>query len=141
MHEIVHASLDADNDIEPSALRDASLRMALALDAGHGQQIWRAASVVVKESLGCEDFANAVATRRQAIGKVRRREWHLISRGFSTESGADALPPGIYACSTFAVTFDDGRTGQEMVSFRLDEDGVWRFVGNHIECHQEPGTA
>ncbi len=44
MYEIARGSLDADNSIEPSALRDASLRMALALDAGHGEQVWRAAT-------------------------------------------------------------------------------------------------
>ncbi|QSX74683.1 DUF4019 domain-containing protein [Lysobacter arenosi] len=138
MYETSHPSLDADHDIEPSALRDAGLRMALALDAGHGQQVWRAASVAVKELLSCDEFAHGVSARRKAAGKVRRREWHLVSRGISVQSGVNGLPPGVYACSEFTITFDDDRTGLEVVSFRLDEDGVWRFVGNHIEFREEP---
>jgi hypothetical protein len=134
MTQTTHASLDADNNIEPSALRDASLRMALALDAGHGQQVWRGASAAVKDQLSCEDFARAVAERRQAMGTVRRRDWYVVSRTVSTGTGSDELPAGIYACSEFEVTFDGDRTGREVVSFRLDEDGVWRFVGNHLEC-------
>ncbi len=137
MQSIAHESPDADNSIEPSALRDASLRMALALDAGHGKQVWRAASVVVRELLSCDDFAHSVAARRHAVGKVRRRDWHLVSRLVRAEPGPDGLPPGNYACSEFTVTFDDERMGMELVSFRLDEDGVWRFVGNHIERRDE----
>ncbi len=137
MYEATLGSLGADESIEPSALRDASLRMALALDAGYGEQVWRAASCAVKDLLSCSDFAQAVAARRRVAGRVRRRDWHLVSRQANAGPGRDGLPPGVYACSEFTVTFDDGRTGREVVSFRLDEDGVWRFVGNHIECHDE----
>jgi hypothetical protein len=133
----MHESLDTDTSLEPSALRDASLRMALALDAGHGEQVWRASSEVVKRLLSCSDFARAVAARRHAVGRVRRRDWYVVSRRVSAGSDNDGLPAGIYACSEFVVTFDDERTGHEVVSFRLDEDGVWRFIGNHIECREE----
>lgn len=141
MFETAQRCVDTNDSIEPGALRDAGLRMALALDAGLAEQVWRAASAVVQELVSCADFTQAIVERRRVTGKVRRRDWKQVSRQVSTGSANDALPQGIYACAEFTVTCDDGRTGREVVSFRLDDDGVWRFVGDHIESRDWLMTA
>ncbi|PJK13614.1 hypothetical protein CO613_09475 [Lysobacteraceae bacterium NML07-0707] len=38
-------------------------------------------------------------------------------------------PQGMYISVRFATTFSSGHGLLELVSFRLDEDGVWRVVG------------
>ena len=58
--------------------------------------------------------------------RARDGAWHQAGDG-------KALPSGLYASVEFLVEFSGKRTMRELVSFRLDEDGTWRFSGYVVQ--------
>lgn len=48
-----------------------------------------------------------------------------------TEAGG-SLPLGQYVSVRFATTGTNGRVMEEVISFRLDDDGQWRLVGYNL---------
>lgn len=112
--------------IAPNALYEAALRMARGIDAGQAAQLWEAASAVTKRSVTREAFVAGVSQARKPLGAVTARDWHAVRR---QNSSGGSLPAGQYASVEFAAVLAGGRVAQEMISFRLDEDGVWRFAG------------
>ena len=124
------AAQPAPGAIEPNAIRDAAQRVALAMDAGQAAKLWDEASVVTKKSVTRDAFIAGINKTRQPLGKSSGRNWVSIRRQFGD---GQALPSGLYASAEFLVEFADKRTMRELVSFRLDEDGTWRFSGYVVQ--------
>ncbi|HVJ38057.1 MAG TPA: DUF4019 domain-containing protein [Stenotrophomonas sp.] len=119
-------------DIAPSALRDAALTVAQAVDAGQAAQLWQSASSVARGAVTQQAFVDSVVASRKPFGKAAQRQWSDIRlRDVAVQQGA-TTPPGRYGSVEFDTQFG-GRKAHELVSFRLDEDGQWRFAGYVIE--------
>lgn len=103
-----------------------AMTVVRAIDAGQTGQLWDSASVVTRDSVKREAFVDAVAKTRNPLGAVSGREWISIGR---QSGGQNGLPPGNYVSVELAARFASNRMARELVSFRQDEDGFWRFTG------------
>ena len=120
----------APGAIEPRAVRDAGLRVAMAVDAGQAGRLWDEATAVTKKSLTRDAFIAGISRSRQGLVKAATRNWLSVRR----QSGdGNALPPGLYASIEFLAEFPGKPLVRELVSFRLDEDGTWRFAGYAVQ--------
>lgn len=116
--------------IEPNAIRDAGLRVAMAIDAGQAAGLWDEASTVTKKSVKRDAFVAGINNGRRPLGKITGRNWLSVRR----QSGdGTTLPAGLYASTEFLAEFAGKPPVRELVSFRLDEDGTWRFAGYAVQ--------
>jgi hypothetical protein len=113
--------------IAPGPLHDAALRVAQAIDSNLGGQLWDSASWVAKRAVSQESFVTYIAQARTPLGVAALRNWTSIE--LQRSDGSAASPAGEYASVRFETSFTKGGTRQELISFRRDEDGVWRFTG------------
>lgn len=118
----------SDAGVEPNSVRDVGLRMAGVVDAGQAGQLWDGGSPVIKRTVSRDAFVANVTTTRKGFGQPVTREWAAITR----QQGG-TLPPGKYMSVQFLTTFSGNRVLRELISFRQDEDGTWRFVGYAIQ--------
>ncbi|WP_342316349.1 DUF4019 domain-containing protein [Lysobacter sp. FW306-1B-D06B] len=119
-------SAPSQSTIEPNVLRDAGLRVARAVDAGKEMDLWDGSSPVMKKAVKREEFVSSVRNTRNPLGPVVSRSW--VSIDLQQMSG-QGFPPGQYATARSVASFAAGRSLTEIVTFRLDEDGTWRFAG------------
>ena len=120
----------AAGTIEPNAIRDAAMRVVLAIDAGQAAKLWDEASTVTKKSVARDAFVAGINKGRQPLGKIATRNWLSIRRQFGD---GQALPSGMYASAEFLAEAAGKPPVRELVSFRLDEDGTWRFAGYAVQ--------
>lgn len=120
----------APGAIEPNAIRDAGMRVVMAVDEGQVARLWDEASAVTKKSVTRDAFIAGINKSRLPLGKTANRNWLSVRR----QSGdGNALPPGLYASTEFLAEFPGKQPIRELVSFRLDEDGIWRFAGYAVQ--------
>lgn len=117
-----------DAGIEPNAVRDAALRMARIVDSGQAGQLWDGGSPVIKRTASRDAFVANTAAKRKGFEQPVAREWAAITR----QQGG-TLPPGKYMSVEFLTSFPGNRVLRELISFRQDEDGTWRFVGYAVQ--------
>jgi len=116
--------------IEPNAIRDAGMRVVMAIDAGQTANLWDESSTITKKSVTREAFTAGIANSRQPFGRIGNRNWFSVRRQSADGNG---LPPGLYASTEFLAEVAGKPPIRELVSFRLDEDGVWRFSGYAVQ--------
>ncbi|KAF1716094.1 DUF4019 domain-containing protein [Pseudoxanthomonas wuyuanensis] len=124
------AARPAAGAIDPNAIRDAGLRVATAVDAGQVAALWDESSAVTKKTVTRDAFVAGINRSRQPLGKTANRNWLSVRR--QSGDGA-ALPQGLYASAEFLAEFAGKPPVRELVSFRLDEDGTWRFAGYAVQ--------
>jgi hypothetical protein len=117
-------------DLAPNALHDTALHVAGVVDSGNVTQLWDGASVVTRRTVAREAFVEGVTRARRPLGAMVGREWSVLRRQYSA---GGSVPAGHYASVEFVATFAGNRKAREVVSFRQDEDGVWRFTGYVIQ--------
>lgn len=117
--------------IQPGALLDAAIRVAKSVDAGQVPQLWNDASSVAKRAAAKDAFVAGIAELRKPLGAPVGRDWLAVRRTVS--DGKTAVPAGLYGSVELAATFAGNRTVRELVTFRLDEDGVWRLSGYTLQ--------
>ncbi|WP_109126557.1 DUF4019 domain-containing protein [Dyella sp. C11] len=115
-----------DTGMAPNALRDAGLIFARAIESGLASAIWDKASIVARQSVTREAFVDRVRMDARSMGVAIRREWRGMHLG---EVPMGLWGAGCYATIEFRTTFSDRSTCREIVSFREDEDCVWRLAG------------
>lgn len=106
----------------------AALQVMQMVDANQIGQVWDTASTTMKRVVTRDDFVKQITIDRNKLGKVSSRGNPAVSRS-QFPAGA-SVPEGFYlnvaVPSTFAKSQEPVR---ELVSFRLDEDKVWRVSG------------
>ena len=114
---------------DPNSIVIAGLQVAKQIDEGRQADVWEAASPVMKKLSPKAQFIDLVAKSRQSLGvaATTERVWLDVSRRES--AGTPELPTGLYVNVAYRITFKGGKSARELVSFRLDEDKVWRVVG------------
>ena len=119
----------AQRDIDPNALAQGGLQALSLIDSNQTVDLWDGASQIAKQAVTRNDFVAKVSEARKALGAPASRIWVTVRRQMATEG----IPPGLYATTEFATTFQNGKTVLEVVSMRRDEDGRWRFTGYFLK--------
>lgn len=106
----------------------AALKAAQMIDAEQIGPIWDGASVVAKKAVAREAFVRQVMVERARLGALAGRGAASLTR---VKYGPGAqVPEGLYVNVSFPSRFANlAQPVRELVSFRLDEDKVWRLSG------------
>ncbi|RJF90253.1 DUF4019 domain-containing protein [Sphingomonas cavernae] len=114
--------------LDLNALMNVAIRALQAIDQNRAGEIWDSFSAQAKSKVTKKDFVAQVNQARSPLGAVTERDWAMLERQIFPAGNAQ-IPPGQYITVRFAARFQTGAIKGEQVSFRLDEDGVWRVTG------------
>jgi len=115
-------------------LRDAD-QVFQQLDQGLYGDLWENSAPFVHGKLSKEKFVNDTQQVRQSLGVVTKRGWASIVRTRITN--ATNVPDGLYANLDFSSVLANGHTVYELLSFRLEPDGLWHLTGYTPRRSQE----
>lgn len=120
----------AKQDAEMTA---AAQRVAQLVDGQQAASVWDGASAVARKAVTRDVFANNVNADRAKLGALVSRGKPSITR-VQYPAGA-SVPEGIYLNVSFPTRFaNNAQPVRELVSFRLDEDKVWRASGYSVRA-------
>lgn len=120
----------AKQDAEMTA---AAQRVAQLVDSQQAASVWDGASAVARKAVTRDVFANNVNADRTKLGALVSRGKPSITR-VQYPAGA-SVPEGIYLNVSFPTRFaNNAQPVRELVSFRLDEDKVWRASGYSVRA-------
>ena len=127
-HADTHAGQLARADAE---MTQAAQKTAHMIAAGQAGLLWDGASAVAKKAVPREDFIRQLVSEYARLGAVQSRGAATVSR-VKYQAGA-SVPEGVYSnVSTTLRVANMTQPVRELVSFRLDEDQVWRLSGYHL---------
>ena len=122
----------------------AAARQVLALvDAGDVGEVWDGASGAIRRIVPREEFIRQVTRDRARLGKTLSRGEAVLRREHFP--GGGPVPQGDYLNIAFATRFSGApQPVRELVSFRFDEDQVWRVSGyslrgERVQDDRRPG--
>lgn len=105
----------------------AALHIAQLVDQNQIGLVWDNASSVAKQANTRADFVQQVSADRAQLGALKSRQLTTITR---TQSEGGELPPGLYISVNYTTQFANSRQPvRELISYRLDDDNVWRVAG------------
>ncbi len=111
----------------------AAQRVAQLVDNQQAASVWDGASAVARKAVTRDVFANNVNADRAKLGALVSRGKPSITR-VQYPAGA-SVPEGIYLNVSFPTRFaNNAQPVRELVSFRLDEDKVWRASGYSVRA-------
>lgn len=106
----------------------AAQKVLQMVDGGQLAQLWDGASVVAKRAVTRDNFVAQIAAVRRQLGTVASRGQAVVTR-VRYNPGA-SVPEGLYVNVSFPTRFaNTPQPVRELVTFRLDEDKVWRLAG------------
>lgn len=114
-------------DASADALIDAARRAAQLIDDDRAVDAWNAAAPFMFARIGSDRFASGVRDARKAFAKTSLRTWAGVKR-VRYERDVE-VPAGLYGNVDFSTQLVDGSTMFELVTMRLERDGVWRLTG------------
>lgn len=115
----------------PTDFLNAALSVVAAVDRYEMADIWDKSSPIMKTSIPKDRFIASTAQNRAALGAVGGRDWSAIMRVVIAEKNGP-LPPGRYMSVRFNTAGQNGATMEEVISFHLDADGLWKLAGYTI---------
>ncbi|MCS4279348.1 DUF4019 domain-containing protein [Stenotrophomonas rhizophila] len=117
-------------DAEISA---AALQIAHLIDANRAGEAWKGASAVAKKSVTEQAFVSQLTADRQRLGALASRGQPVVTR-VKYAAGA-TVPEGLYINVSFPTRFaNSAQPVRELVSFRFDEDRIWRLAGYSVRA-------
>ena len=120
----------AAQDAEPSDMVRGGLQVVQLVDQGKAGELWDGASPAMHKRVTRDEFSAQAARSRMPLGAPQQqRTWVQINRQVLNSPDADTA--GQYISVEYEARFSGKPEGtaHELVSFRLDPDGVWRFSG------------
>ena len=110
----------------------AAARQVMALvDAGRMDQVWEGASPAMQRIVPRGEFVQELALDRKRLGTVLSRGTPVVGRERYPAGGR--VPQGEYRNVAVPTRFSGAaQPVRELVSFRLDEDRVWRVSGYSV---------
>lgn len=111
----------------------AAVRVAQLVDANRAGELWEGASPVARRAVQKTAFVTQLTTERTRLGAMAGRGQPTITR-VKYSAGA-AVPEGLYINVSFPTRFaNSAQPVRELVSFRFDEDQVWRLAGYSLRA-------
>jgi hypothetical protein len=112
-------------------MADAAQQVLALVDAGRIGEVWDGASAVMKRVVPRDEFINQVSGERNRLGKPVDRGKAGVSRS-QFPAGA-RVPQGMYVNVATPTRFlKSPEPVRELVSFRFDEDRIWRVSGYSV---------
>ena len=109
-------------------MTQAALRVMQLVDANRIGEVWDGASAVMKQAVPKDEFVKQVTIDRNRMGAASNRANPAVTRTQGQQGSP--VPPGLYINVQTATKFaNQAEAVRELVSFRLDEDKVWRVSG------------
>lgn len=106
----------------------AAQQVVQMIDANQTGEVWDMSTAAVKRMVPRESFVQQITSDRQRLGAPSARGDAVVSRS-QFQAGGE-VPEGIYINVAFPTKFANSEEPvRELVSFRLDEDKVWRVSG------------
>ncbi len=99
------------------------------IDEGHYIESWEESSEYFKQVIKQDQWEQAVRTVRKPLGKLVLRE--LKSTVYTTS--LPGVPDGEYVVIEFNTSFENKKSGVEIVTPRVDKDGIWKVSGYYIK--------
>ena len=117
----------AKSIVDPNSVAGWAGQALAFVDKDQLAQLWDGASAVAKKHAKRENFIAEVRAVRKPFGAVKERQWSAVRR--QQNAGDANVPAGEYASVETVVLFANNQVKSELVTFRHDEDGAWRFAG------------
>lgn len=109
-------------------MTQAALRVMQLVDANRIGEVWDGASAVMKQAVPKDEFVKQVTIDRNRMGAASNRANPAVTRTQGQQGSP--VPEGLYINVQTATKFaNQAEAVRELVSFRLDEDKVWRVSG------------
>ena len=109
-------------------MAQAALQVMQLVDGNRIGEVWDGASAAMKQAVPRDEFIKQLTIDRNRLGAVSSRANPEVSR--SLFRAGQPVPEGLYINVRSATTFaNQPQPVRELVSFRLDEDRVWRVSG------------
>lgn len=109
-------------------MTSAAQQVVQLIDGNRADEVWDGSSEAVKRLVPRDDFVQQISTDRNQLGAPSARGEAVITRT-QFQDGAE-VPAGLYINVAFPTRFaNHPEPVRELVSFRLDEDQVWRVSG------------
>ena len=109
-------------------MTQAALAVLQLVDGNRIGEVLDGASAAMKQAVPRDEFIKQVTIDRNRLGAVGTRATPEVSR--SLFRPGQQVPEGLYINVRLATTFaSNPQPVRELVSFRLDEDRVWRVSG------------
>ncbi|WP_244817650.1 DUF4019 domain-containing protein [Caballeronia sp. Lep1P3] len=101
------------------------------IDENRAGEVWDASSAVAKKVITREDFIGKITRDRAALGTPGMRMPMGVKHLHFDGSGN--MPAGWFMSVSFDTQFSQARqSSREVVTFMLDADRTWRFVGYSV---------
>lgn len=115
--------------VDPNTWLDAGQRAVQMIDQNKVGELWDGGSPEMKKQV---DKKQLIASIKKARGAdaVALREWQSIER--STLDAGSGAPAGLYVNLRFRAKLGS-RIVTELVTFRQDADGGWRWMGYLVQ--------
>ncbi len=127
------AAQQAEVQKQDTEMGAAALKAAQLVDANRAGEVWDGASAVARRAVPKATFVSQLAAERTRLGALAGRGQPTITR-VKYSSGA-AVPEGLYINVSFPTRFaNSAQPVRELVSFRFDEDQVWRLAGYSLRA-------
>lgn len=127
--DVSHDPLQQQN----AAMIQAALNVAQFVDSHKLQQLWDGASVVAKKAVPRDEFEHQIENDRLQLGALELRGQGSVSRVRYDSGGR--VPQGMYVNVSFPTRFAKvNHVVRELVSFRLDDDHIWRLSGYSVRA-------
>jgi len=111
----------------------AAVQIAQLVDANRAAEAWRGASAVARKSVTEQAFVSQLSADRNRLGALASRGQPVVTRVKYAEGAT--VPEGLYINVSFPTRFaNSAQPVRELVSFRLDEDRVWRLAGYSVRA-------
>ncbi|WP_419403874.1 DUF4019 domain-containing protein [Stenotrophomonas rhizophila] len=111
----------------------AGLKVATLVDTGRAAEAWKGASEVARKSVTEQAFVAQLDGDRKRLGALLSRGQPVVTR-VKYKAGA-TVPEGLYINVSFPTKFaNNAQPVRELVSFRFDEDKVWRLAGYSVRA-------
>lgn len=113
---------------QDAEMANAAQQVVQLIDANRIGDVWDLSTEVVKQLVPRDSFVQQVAADRAQLGAPTGRGQPVVSRT-RLQDGGNA-PAGLYINIAFPARFANApEPVRELVSFRLDDDQVWRVSG------------
>jgi hypothetical protein len=116
------------SDREKTAIAAAEKWLTI-VDKGKYMESWEESSEYFKQAVQQDQWEQAVQAVREPLGK-------LVSRKVKSASYTTSLPgapDGQYVVIQFNTSFENKKSGIEIVTPKMDKDGMWRVSGYYIK--------
>ncbi len=116
---------------EDREMVQAARQVLTLVDAGRADEVWDGASPAIRRIVPRAEFLMRLAADRERLGAVVSRGDPAVDRERYAAGGR--VPQGEYVNVAFPTRFANvEQPVRELVSFRLDEDRVWRVSGYSV---------